>query len=210
MTSSESTYFQQRIPLFLQLGFREGGLELLKSYIDLLWDANTELNLISRKMSFSELIDNHVVDCLLPLSKFPKDLKNVADFGSGGGLPGVLYAIQFPNTQFHLFEKSARKQDFLLKCQKIVKNIEVKGLIPQDLPKIELVTARGFKPLDVLLEVSRQYYQKKGSYFLLKGRLEKINAEVVLAKQRFPKLEVQVEPLISPLLEVERHLVLCC
>jgi len=201
-------HFEKRIPLFLQLGFRESGLPQLKAYIDLLWATNEELNLISRKMTFEELIDNHVIDCMLPLKYFPANIKVAADFGSGGGLPGVLYAIQFPEVQFHLFEKSQKKQIFLNKFKAFAANLEVHGEIPQHLEKIEIVTARAFKPLDVILDVSRSYYQNKGKYFLMKARFDKIEEELTLARKKFKDLQVTIEPLKSPLLEVERHLVL--
>jgi 16S rRNA (guanine527-N7)-methyltransferase len=201
-------HFDSRIPLMLELGFREEGITQLKAYIDLLWAANEELNLISRKMTYEELIDNHLIDCLLPLKSFPKNLKTVADFGSGGGLPGVVYAIQFPKITFHLFEKSKMKQAFLNKCKAMAPNLQVDGDIPIELKNIELVTARAFKPIDVILDVSRQYYQNGGKYFLLKARKEKIDEELTLAQKKFKTLQAKIEPLKSPILEVERHLVL--
>lgn len=201
-------YFEKRSSLFVELGFDEAALPKLKNYVDLLWSANEELNLISRKMTFEELIDNHIVDCLLPLKHFPKDVKAAADFGAGGGLPGVIYAIQFPNMKYHLYEKSPKKQEFLERCKAIAPNLQVHGEIPKDLKDVELVTARGFKPIDVILEVSRDYYKKGGKYFLLKARQEKINEELVLAKKKFKELKTEIIPLQSPVLEVERHLVL--
>lgn len=201
-------HFENRIPLIKELGFREEALPQLKSYIDLLWSSNEELNLISRKMTFEELIDNHVIDCLLPLKYFPKNAKVVADFGSGGGLPGVIYAIQFPEAAFHLYEKSNLKQNFLNRCKTIAPNLQIHGEIPKDLPQVDVVTARGFKPVDVILDVSRSYYQKKGKYFLLKARREKIDEELTLATKKFKDLKVTIEPLKSPVLDVERHLVL--
>lgn len=39
---------------------------------------------------------------------------DVADFGSGSGIPGIPLAIALPNTQFVLYERSARKSGFLL------------------------------------------------------------------------------------------------
>lgn len=200
-------YFEKQTPLFLELGFRKDGLPQLKKYIDLLWKTNEALNLISRKMSFEELIDNHVIDCLLPLKHFPLGLKKVADFGSGGGLPGVIYAIQFPETEFHLFEKSNLKQEFLRMCTEIAPNIKVQGEIPLKLDGIQMVTSRAFKPLDVLLDMSRDYYKNQGSFFLLKARKEKIDEEFALAHKKFKDLEIKIIPLKSPALEVERHLI---
>lgn len=200
--------FEKRIPEIVQLGFREEALPKLKAYIDLLWSSNEELNLISRQMTMDELIDNHIIDCLLPLRQFPVGVQEVADFGSGGGLPAVIYAIQFPQVKFHLYEKSPKKQIFLNQCKVIAPNLEVHGEIPKELKNIELVTARGFKPIDVILDVSRDYYKKGGKYFLLKARREKIDEETLLARKKFKDLSIKIEPLQSPVLEVERHLVL--
>lgn len=204
----QGMHFEKRIPTILELGFNEQALPKLKAYIDLLWASNEELNLISRKMTMEELIDNHIIDCLLPLKRFPKDLKVVAEFGSGGGLPGVIYAIQFSQTKFLLFEKSKLKQDFLNNCKTIAPNMKINGEIPTRLDTVELVFARAFKPIDVILEMSRLYYTSGGKYFLLKARKEKIEEELILAKKKFKELKVDIVPLQSPVLEVERHLVL--
>lgn len=200
-------YFTQRTNIILDLGFRAEALPQLKAYIDLLWASNEELNLISRKMTFEDLIDNHVIDCLLPLKSFPKNIKAAADFGSGGGLPAVVYAIQFPEVQFHLFEKSPKKQEFLNRCKTIALNLAIHGEIPQDLPGIDIVTSRAFKPIDVILELSRKYYLQEGKYFLLKGRREKIEEELLLAKKKFKNIKAEITEIKSPILEVERHLV---
>lgn len=200
--------FTKRIPTILELGFRKEALQALQSYLELLWAANDELNLISRKMTFAELIENHLIDCLLPLEHFPEGIKVAADFGSGGGLPGVVYALQFPETSYHLYEKSPRKQDFLNRCRSLAPNLVIHGEIPQDLENVQLVTARAFKPIDVILDISRKYYQRGGKYFLLKGRREKIDEELVLAQKKFKELKVEIRPLRSPILDVERHLII--
>lgn len=205
---SLSAYFDSRVPVILDLGFREDGIALLKQYVELLWASNEELNLFSRKMTVEELVDNHVIDCLLPLKQFPTNLRYAADLGSGGGLPGVIYAIQFPNTRYILFEKSVLKQNFLNKCKTLASNLVVQGEIPHDLEKVQIVTARAFKPIDVILDITRSYYGKKGKYFLLKGRQEKIDEELQLAKKKFKELTIESRALKSPVMDVERHLVL--
>lgn len=201
-------YFEKRTPIFLELGFREEAIPQLKAYIDHLWQSNETLNLVSRKMTFEELIDNHLIDSLLALKHFPKDVKEVADFGSGGGLPGVVYAIQFPEVVFHLYEKSKLKQEYLSDCKPMAPNLKVHGEIPAILGKIDLVVARAFKSIDISLDVSRNYYGKGGKYFFLKARREKIDEEVQDARKQFKDMQVTIEVLKSPVLEVERHLVL--
>lgn len=201
-------HFEKRIPLLLELGFRKSGLDALKSYIDLLWTTNKELNLISRQMSFEELIDNHLVDCLLALKHFPTECKNIADFGSGGGIPGMVYAIHFSDASYTLFEKSVKKREFLKRCQTIAPNVKIEGEILSTFEGYDLVTARAFKPLDVILDISRTYYKNGGRYFLLKGRREKIDEEIQLSRKKFKDVKVTVIPLKSPILDVERHLLI--
>jgi len=70
------------------------------------------------------------------------------------------------------------------------------------------VTSRAFKPVDVILDISRKYYARNGKYFLLKGRREKIDEEILLARKKFKELKVDIKELKSPNLEVERNLVL--
>lgn len=208
MLMIDLSYFEKRIPTILALGFKESAIPQLRKYIELLWTCNEDLNLISRKMTFQELIDNHVIDCLLPLKLIPDGIQTIADFGTGGGLPGIIYAIHFSDINFQLFEKSILKQGFLNKCKSIASNIKIIETIPQDLPEVNLVIARAFKPIDVILDMSRLYYNSSGKYFLLKARKEKIDEEFSLAKKKFKNLEIKVLELQSPVLEVERNLVL--
>jgi 16S rRNA (guanine527-N7)-methyltransferase len=132
-----SIYFDERLPVVLELGFAESSVSSLKKYVELLWAANAELNLFSRQMKYEELIDNHVIDCLLPLKQFPKNIKVAADFGAGGGLPGVIYAIQFPNTKYIVFEKSPKKREFLEQCKAVAPNLVVQAEIPSDPKSVE-------------------------------------------------------------------------
>lgn len=201
-------HFEKRLPQILALGFNRDKIPQLHSYLDLLWAANEDLNLISRKMTYEELIDNHVIDCLLPLAHFPEGVKVIADFGSGGGLPAVIFALHFPKVKYQLYEKSPNKRKFLESCRTLAPNMEVLGEIPKTLDQVDVITARAFKPIDVILEVSRDYYKKGGKYFLLKGRKEKIDEEVSLAKKKFKDLKVTIIPLKSPILDVERHIVI--
>lgn len=192
----------------LKLGVPEEKIPLLNTYLTHLISANEDLNLVSRKMTPEELVDNHLIDCLLPIKLFPSDLRTVSDLGTGGGLPGIIYAILFPHVKFQLFEKSPKKQEFLDSCKSFAPNIFVFGEINStNLKDTQLIMARGFKPLDVILDLTRDYFKSGGKYFLLKARLEKINEEIA-ASQKFLKIRpAEVTPLHSPVLEVERHLV---
>lgn len=201
------SYFDQCVPLIVNLGFREARLEALANYLRALCIANNELNLMSRQTGFKELMDNHVIDCLLPLRFFPQTVKKAADFGSGGGLPGVLYAIHFSDVEYTLYEKSPKKREFLNKCIKFAPNLKISGEIPKNFDGVDVVTARAFKPADVIVDMSAHYFKMGGSYFLLKGRLDKIEEENKDLLKKFKDAKVEITKLESPLLDVERHLV---
>ena len=199
-------HLSKRKSVIIELGFKPEQLDTLEKYIDLLWASNEELNLISRQMTMDELIDNHIIDCLLPLKLFPQNIQKTADLGSGGGLPAIIYALQFPNIEFHLFEKSIKKQIFLNKCKNLAPNIFIHGEIPQDLSPFQIITARGFKPTDVILDMTRSYFNNGGKYFLLKARLEKIEEELKDSSKKFKNIKHKLTKLTSPVLDVERHL----
>lgn len=194
--------------IILDLGFDENRYDQLIKYIESLWVANVDLNLFSRQTTAKDLMENHVIDCLLALKYFPKNLKHVADFGTGGGLPAIVYALQFPEVHFNLYEKSPLKQNFLTQCRtEISNNLHVHSFVHDRLERIDLVTARGFKPIDVIIQMSEQYYKNGGKYFLLKGRLEKINEEIQATQKKHKNFKAEIIPLKSPVLDVERHLV---
>jgi 16S rRNA (guanine527-N7)-methyltransferase len=196
-----------RKKIILELGFPEPQFSTLVDFADSLWKANQELNLFSRQMPITEFVDNHIIDCLLALSQLPTQTKTFADLGAGGGLPGVIFSIARPTQDFQLFEKSPRKREFLNSCLHYAKNLEIKSEVSVALAGVDTVTARAFKPVDVILEMTRGFYQRGGKYYLLKGRKEKIEEEYSLAKKKFKELKITVEPLMSPVLQVERHIV---
>ncbi|MFN8847688.1 MAG: 16S rRNA (guanine(527)-N(7))-methyltransferase RsmG [Bdellovibrionales bacterium] len=196
-----------RKTIILELGFPESQFSKLLEFALSLWSANQQLNLFSRQMPITEFVDNHIIDCLLGLSQLPTEAKTFADLGSGGGLPGVIYSIARPEQAFQLFEKSPRKQEFLSSCHSFANNFEIKSEVSVALVGVDVVTARAFKPLDVILEMTRGFYQRGGKYYLLKGRKEKIDEEFLLAKKKFKDVKMLVEPLKSPVMQVERHIV---
>mgnify|MGYP003563660340 CR=1 FL=1 len=108
----------------------------------------------------------------------------------------------------YFFEKSLLKQSFLKSIAEDITNIVIRGEVPKDLKDIDIVISRAFKPIDVMLDMNQDYYKRGGKYFILKARTEKIDEELALARKRFKDLKAEVIPLKSPVLEVERHLVL--
>lgn len=193
---------------FLDLGMDEEAFIKLERYTELLWTANQELNLFSRKMPLQDLVENHLLDCALAFPEFLKqDFGVLADFGSGGGMPSVLLAILFHDREVRIFEKSPKKRQFLKGIQeRLCPNLKVLEEVKEsELEGVDLITARAFKPIDIILKLSRSYFQSSGKYLLYKAKSETIKKELSDAKLKDSYFKIIF--LDNPLLDVERNLV---
>lgn len=84
-------------------------LPLLEQYHNLLQAENSAVNLISRKQDPAQWWTLHLLDSLLMLEHFDLNGKNVLDWGTGGGLPGVPLAICCPAARFVLIDGTGKK-----------------------------------------------------------------------------------------------------
>ena len=86
----------------------ENQKEQLVRYNELLQEHNAQVNLVSRATA-DESWERHVRHCLaLTARRFPSGA-NVVDYGAGGGLPGLVLAIAFPDTRFYLVDAVLKK-----------------------------------------------------------------------------------------------------
>ena len=82
---------------------------LLEEWADLLLNYNKEINLVSRKETdlFWEMQIMHCLS-LLVYREIPQGLE-VCDFGTGGGLPGIILAIIRPDLYLTLVDSRQKK-----------------------------------------------------------------------------------------------------
>ncbi len=94
---------------YQKFNFSEDVIEKLNHYANLLREANEKVNLLSRK-DMDELEYRHIAFCAT-IGEFFKPEKNakIADVGTGGGLPGVVEAILFPQAQVFMFDGVGKK-----------------------------------------------------------------------------------------------------
>lgn len=114
--------FVQRFLIQQGISGIEEKMSKLELYVELLWEVNKTVNLISRKTLKGEIWLNHVLDSLLPIGKLSFDRKTVLDFGSGGGLPGIPLKIIFPDSYIYLLDSRQRKMEAV---KKIVKKLDL-------------------------------------------------------------------------------------
>ena len=80
----------------------------LVEYNRLLQEHNRGVNLVSRATA-DQSWERHIRHCLAFIAqRFPVGA-NVVDYGAGGGLPGLVLAIAFPDTRFYLVDAALKK-----------------------------------------------------------------------------------------------------
>nr|AGS52864.1 rRNA small subunit 7-methylguanosine (m7G) methyltransferase GidB [uncultured bacterium contig00011] len=196
---------------------------LLAHYINEIELFNKAYGLVSVK-SAEELVVRHILDSLAPLGIILRllDIKTtgqdtmpcaiqIADAGSGAGLPGIPLAITLPDCHFTLIERMGRRAGFLLNTKAVIglSNITVEeGEIEKtSAQNFAMVTFRGFKPLDEkLLKTLFNACAKDGVIAAYKGKRKKIETEMAPLEKFCSKWESI--PYIAPFLEEERHLLI--
>lgn len=152
----------------------------IEEYVNLLTLENNKLNLFSRKITKDILLKEHIEDCLLPYHYF-ESYNSITDVGTGGGLPGLLFAIIFPQKKISLIEKSPKKVSFLESVKKRL-NLKNVQIILNNVENIdinsEVITCRAFKSICEIINSTKKFFDNNGIYILYKGRMEKIKEEI--------------------------------
>ena len=88
----------------------------LEVFRSLILEKNKDINLISSN-SEANARERHIIDSAQIIDFIDKNDNICTDIGSGSGLPGIVLAIimkhKNSNMEFHLYEKSYHKSNFL-------------------------------------------------------------------------------------------------
>ncbi len=83
--------------------------KLLLEFGKILRDKNAKVNLLSRK-DMDDVEYRHIAFCAAIGELFePADGARIADVGTGGGLPGIVMAILWPNARIDMFDGVGKK-----------------------------------------------------------------------------------------------------
>lgn len=143
----------------------------LSRYRDLLFETSKSLNLLSARDRL-RIEDVHFADSLAPLDLIPKDTK-AADWGSGGGLPGIPLAIARDDIHVTLIESRKKKAAFLLR---VIKELELPNLklFPyrgENLKeKFDFMTVRAIGKIKDVLPNVLGHLNDRGAVLLYKGQ----------------------------------------
>lgn len=117
-----------------------------EKHFGLLREWNPLAFLVSRRVLENPFASQYI-DCLY-ISDFVDRHRGhlpVFDLGSGGGFPGIIFAIRYPNTGITVFEKNEKKVLFLgaVIADLRLKNVELRKAIPDKLG-LGIYCARAF------------------------------------------------------------------
>lgn len=200
----------------LQRGLRELDLApppdavgKLLAYLELLAKWNKTYNLTAIRDPL-QAVSLHVLDSLAVLRELSDRAGTLADIGSGGGLPGIPIAIVEPARRVTLNDANTKKGAFLRQAviELGLRNADVHiGRAEQWRPaeRFAVVISRGFASLADFLAACRHLVAPAGVLAAMKGALPQAELAQIPADCDCH----DVRRLRVPLLDAERHLVLC-
>jgi 16S rRNA (guanine527-N7)-methyltransferase len=201
----------------LARGLGELGLALssaasgqLLDYLQLLAKWNRTYNLTAIRDPL-QMVSHHLLDSLAVLPHLPlaSGESALADAGSGAGLPGIPLAIARPHWRVTLAEASGKKCAFLRQAaiELDLANVTVhEGRVEdwQPAARFAVAISRAFAELGAFIAACRHLITPQGLLAAMKGVQRQEELAAVPAG-----FHCQVIPLRVPLVDAERHLVLC-
>jgi 16S rRNA (guanine527-N7)-methyltransferase len=189
----------------LQLNLDEGQINKLMAYLDLLIKWNAVYNLTSVRNPL-EMVKQHLLDSLSAAFAFDQ-AESILDVGSGGGLPGIVLAIVYPDKKIALIDTVNKKTAFLkqVKAELDLKNVIVYTGRVEELKLdvlFDVITSRAFSELSNFVNWASHLLLLEGNMIALKGQLPQNEIEHLPAGWEIKKIQA----VNVPGLDVQRHL----
>lgn len=134
---------------------------------------NKHVNLTSI-VKENEFNIKHILDSMSILNFFDLNQKKIIDVGSGGGFPGLVIAIIFPESEIIMLDSNNKKIkyiDFAIKKLKLRNASTIKGRIEEQRINelYDIVLSRAVAPLNILLEITANTCRIGGYLIYYKG-----------------------------------------
>ena len=206
----------------LEQGAAKLGLQLsveqfdkLMGFLDLLQKWNKVYNLTSLRDP-QEMMSLHMLDSLAAVPALQRHVASLGkaagertaqlDVGSGGGLPGVVFAVCCPEVDIHCVDTVGKKAAFLQQAAVALKLPNLKGIharVETLKGPYEIVSCRAFASLIDFTTWSRAAIAPDGIWFAMKGK----QPDDEIAALGSDVQVFHVEPLQVPGLQAERCIV---
>ncbi|MFT6915276.1 MAG: 16S rRNA (guanine527-N7)-methyltransferase [Motiliproteus sp.] len=176
----------------------------LLSYVGLLHRWNKTYNLTAVREP-EAMIERHLLDSLSVVPYI--EGQNIADVGTGPGLPGIVLAIVYPEKKFTLMDSNGKKTRFLQQVKQALAlgNIDIyKGRVETypEQQSFDTVISRAFASLNAMLSWTESLAAADGRFLAMKGAYP--YQELTELPAGFELLNTY--PLQVPNCEGERHL----
>lgn len=186
--------------------------EKLRQYVSLLIKAN-ELARLTGPTDCDTLWNSHIIDCAYALPLLP-DRGCVIDVGTGGGLPGIVWAICRKDIRITLLDSISRKCAQVKKIAELLglANVSVECCRSEDYAKkngarFDAAAARAVCSAGVLAEYLSPLVKVKGRLIAFKG--PRIKEELDAVPDSWNRLGLSSPEIVSyRLSDMERYFVL--
>lgn len=161
------------------LNLDEEQLDRLEKFYRLVIDQNRVMNLTTITEPH-EFAIKHVIDSLTAWDdEHFKDVKSIADIGTGAGFPAVPLKIFRPQIKFTLIDSTLKRVEFL---RRVVTELELEGVEvihgrAEELARIktyrgqfDAVTSRAVARLNILAEYCLPFVKVGGVFVAMKGK----------------------------------------
>jgi len=146
-------------------------------FINMIIEKNSEINIISKKDSYSEDIrTRHIIDTAQAVDLIDLNFNTTSDLGTGGGMPGIVIAIIMKSLKkdmkLKLYEKSHHKSSFLREVsRKLNLDTEIVQKDVFQMTKLNsgTIMARAFKPMPIILELVYKNFSNYKNLVLFMG-----------------------------------------
>ncbi len=180
----------------------------LLDFVDLLARWNRTYNLTAVR-DRSAMLTQHVVDCLAAVPPLRREHRSgrILDVGSGGGLPGVVWAVMEPGMDVTCVDSVGKKAAFLRQAAAALglRNLRAEHVRVETLAadRFDLIASRAFAALADFVALTAPLLADAGVWLAMKGK--RPTAEFAALG---PAVDVfHVEQLRVPGLPAERCLV---
>ena len=194
----------------LQLSLSDAQVSQLLDYLELLQKWNRVYNLTAVRDP-QEMLTHHLLDSLSAVPPLQRHVqqqssKTLLDVGSGGGLPGVVFAICVPELQVSCVDTVGKKAAFIQQAAPGLRLANLRGIharVEQLTDVYDVVSSRAFATLKDFTDWSQQALAPEGVWLAMKGK-EPVDEIAALSSS----VEVfHVEQLTVPMLDAQRCIV---
>jgi len=193
----------------LGLALTEGQFEQLQAHLALLQKWNRVYNLTAVRDP-QEMLTHHLLDSLAAVAPLLRHTggrpTRLLDVGSGGGLPGAVLAICWPELQVSCVDTVGKKAAFIQQVAASLKLPNLQGLharVETLAGPFDVIASRAFAALPDFVAWSRQALAPGGVWMAMKGKLPQDEIDALPADVQV----FHVEPLQVPGLNAERCMV---